>query len=102
MKVFGVFVVLLIFVLVIVFFQVFYIVWEDQQVIIMQFGKFVGQLVVELGFKFKLFFVQKVQIFDKCFFEWQGDVDELLMCDKVLIFVDVYVCWCIFDVLFFY
>ncbi|MEM9406542.1 MAG: protease modulator HflC [Acidobacteriota bacterium] len=102
MKALGALAVPLIFVLAIALLQAFYIVREDQQVIITQFGKPVGQPVVEPGLKFKLPFVQKAQTFDKRFLEWQGDADELPTRDKVLIFVDVYARWRISDALLFY
>lgn len=102
MKALGALAVPLILLLVISLLQAFFIVREDQQVIITQFGKPVGQPIIEPGLKFKLPFIQKAQTFDKRFLEWQGDADELPTRDKVLIFVDVYARWRISDALLFY
>ncbi len=102
MKALGALAIPLIFVLAIALAQAFFIVREDQQVLITQFGRPVGQPITEPGLKFKLPFIQRAQTFDKRFLEWQGDADELPTRDKVLIFVDVYARWRISDALLFY
>ncbi|REJ82592.1 MAG: protease modulator HflC [Acidobacteria bacterium] len=79
-----------------------FIVREDQQVIITQFGEPQGDPIVTPGIKFKLPFIQKAQVFDKRFLEWQGDAEELTTKDKVFIFVDVYARWRIADPLLFF
>ncbi len=79
-----------------------YIVREDQQVIITQFGKPVGGAVTEPGIHFKLPIIQKLQVFDKRFLEWTGDAEELPTRDKVFIFVDVYARWRIADPLLYF
>ena len=79
-----------------------FVVREDQQVIITQFGKPVGEAIVEPGLHFKTPLIQKLQVFDKRFLEWQGDSDELPTKDKVFIFVDVYARWRIKDPLLYF
>ena len=79
-----------------------FVVREDQQVIITQFGKPVGEPITEPGIHFKLPFLQKLQVFDKRFLEWQGDAEELPTRDKVFIFVDVYARWRISNPLLFF
>lgn len=89
-------------VLLVVLFNSAFVVREDKQVIITQFGKPVGEPITEPGLKFKLPFIQKLQVFDKRFLEWQGDAEELPTKDKVFIFVDVYARWRIADPLLFF
>ena len=79
-----------------------FVVREDQQVIITQFGKPIGAPITEPGLHFKWPIVQKLQVFDKRFLEWQGAAEELPTRDKVLIFVDVYARWRISDPLLFF
>lgn len=80
----------------------FYVVQEPEQVIITQFGKPVGDPVVDPGLKFKLPLVQKVHRFDKRFLEWDGDANELPTKDKRFIWVDTYARWRITDPLKFF
>jgi len=79
-----------------------YIVDERQQVVITQFGKPVGDPVITPGLKFKLPFVQKKQVFDKRFLEWDGDRNQLPTKDKRFIWVDTYARWRINDPLRFF
>ena len=79
-----------------------FVVREDQQMIITQFGKPVGDAITEPGLHFKVPFIQKLQVFDRRFLEWQGDAEELPTRDKVFIFVDVYARWRISDPLLFF
>jgi membrane protease subunit HflC len=79
-----------------------FLVREDQQVIITQFGEPQGDPINTPGLKFKLPFIQQAQVFDKRFLEWQGDAEELTTKDKVFIFVDVYARWRIADPLLFF
>ena len=79
-----------------------FVVREDQQVIITQFGEPQGDPITEPGLKFKLPFIQQAQVFDRRFLEWQGDAEELTTKDKVYIFVDVYARWRIADPLLFF
>ena len=79
-----------------------YIVDERQQVVITQFGKPVGDPVIAPGLKFKLPFVQKKQVFDKRFLEWDGDRNQLPTKDKRFIWVDTYARWRINDPLRFF
>ena len=79
-----------------------FVVREDRQAIITQFGKPVGDAIDTPGLKFKLPFIQKAQYFDRRFLEWQGDAEELPTRDKVFIFVDTYARWRISDPLLFF
>jgi membrane protease subunit HflC len=79
-----------------------YVVREDQQIIVTQFGEPVGGPVIEPGLNFKLPMIQRLHVFDKRFLEWQGEAEELTTKDKKYIFVDVYARWQIADPLLFF
>ncbi len=79
-----------------------YIVNEKEQAIITQFGKPVGDPILEPGIHFKLPFVQRVHFFDKRFLEWDGDPNQIPTRDKRFIWVDTYARWRISDPLLFF
>lgn len=79
-----------------------YIVDEKSQVIITQFGKPVGEPVVEPNIHFKLPVVQEVHYFDKRFLEWDGDPNQIPTKDKRFIWVDTYARWRIKDPLLYF
>lgn len=74
-----------------------YTVGEVEQVIITQFGKPVGEPVTEAGLKFKLPFIQEVNIIDKRVLEWDGDPSDMPTKDKLYIAVDLFARWRITD-----
>ena len=88
--------------LVIVFSQSAYTVTEVAQVIITQFGEPVGRPVVEPGLHFKIPFVQRTNVFDKRFLEWDGSPNQVPTKDKRFIWVDTYARWRITDPLLFF
>ncbi len=92
----------LLFGLVIIFSQSAYTVTEVAQVIITQFGEPVGDPVVEPGLHFKLPFVQRTNVFDKRFLEWDGSPNQVPTKDKRFIWVDTYARWRITDPLLFF
>ena len=79
-----------------------YTVTETEQVVITQFGEPVGNAVTSPGLKFKIPFVQKKNVFDKRFLEWDGDADDMPTKDKRFISVDTYARWRIIDPLKFF
>ncbi|MEO9004582.1 MAG: protease modulator HflC [Ginsengibacter sp.] len=79
-----------------------YIVNEKEQVVITQFGRPVGDAVTKPGIQFKVPFIQKVNVFDKRYLEWDGDPNQVPTKDKKFIFVDTYARWQITDPLQFY
>ncbi len=79
-----------------------YIVQESEQVVVTQFGKPVGEAVVEPGLQFKVPFFQKANYFDKRYLEWDGDPNQVPTKDKKFIFVDTYARWQITDPLQFF
>jgi len=89
-------------VIVMVGFDGMFIVDEQNQAIITQFGKPVGDTKFEPGLKFKIPFIQKVHYFDKRYLEWDGDRNQVPTRDKKFIFVDTYARWQITDPLQFF
>lgn len=79
-----------------------YIVNENEQVVITQFGKPVGEAITAPGFYFKIPFIQTTNYFEKRFMEWDGDPNQIPTKDKKFIFVDAYARWQITDPLQFY
>ena len=82
--------------------QTAYTVSETEQVIITQFGDPVGDPVVTPGLHFKVPFVQRTNVFDKRFLEWDGSPNQVPTRDKRFIWVDTYARWRITDPLLFF
>jgi membrane protease subunit HflC len=79
-----------------------FIVQEKDQVVITQFGRPVGEAIVEPGMYFKLPLVQVANYFEKRYMEWNGDPNQVPTKDKKFIFVDTYARWQIVDPLQFF
>lgn len=79
-----------------------YTVQENEQAVITQFGKPVGDNITTAGLHFKLPFIQEVKIFDKWLLEWDGDPTEIPTRDGKYIFIDAFARWQITDPLKFY
>ena len=82
--------------------QVLYVVREDKQVIITQFGRPVGDPVTTAGLHIKLPFIQKVNEFEKRWLAWDGDANQMPTLDKRFIWVDTFARWRISDPLLFF
>jgi len=102
MKKSQIFIVVLVVLAAILLFQSTYIVDETEQVVLTQFGKPVGEPVVEPGLQFKVPFIQTANYFEKRFLEWDGDPNQVPTKDKKFIFVDTYARWQISDPLQFF
>lgn len=89
-------------VLILVLLDGVFIVNEREQVIITQFGKPVGESITEPGVHFKTPFIQKTNVFDKRYLEWDGDRNQVPTKDKKFIFVDTIARWQIVDPLQFF
>src|SRR5689334_22027385 len=70
-----------------------YTVSEVQQAIITQFGMPVGEPVTSAGLKFKLPFIQDVNLIDKRVLEWDGKTSDMPTKDKLYISVDLFARW---------
>jgi membrane protease subunit HflC len=79
-----------------------YLVSETDQVIITQFGDPVGDPVTAPGLHFKVPFIQKANLFEKRFLEWDGNPNQVPTRDKRFIWVDTYARWRIVDPLRFF
>ena len=79
-----------------------YTVSETEQVIITQFGEPVGDPIVTPGLKFKAPFIQRTNVFDKRFLEWDGSPNQVPTKDRRFIWVDTYARWRITDPLLFF
>ncbi len=82
---------------VIVGYNSIYTVSETQQVILTQFGKVIGEPVVEAGLHFKIPFVQTPNMIEKRILDWDGDAREMPTKDKTFIEVDTFARWRIAD-----
>jgi membrane protease subunit HflC len=88
-------------ILLVVFDGVF-IVNEQEQVVITQFGRPIDEAITEPGVHFKTPFIQTTNFFDKRYLEWDGDRNQVPTKDKKFIFVDTYARWQIVDPLQFF
>ena len=79
-----------------------YVLDETKQVIITQFGKPIGEPVIEPGLHFKVPLIQKPNFFEKRSLEWDGDPNQVPTRDKRFIWVDIYARWRISDPLLFF
>lgn len=74
-----------------------YKVGEVEQVIVTQFGRPIGAPVTEAGLRFKLPFVQDVNVIEKRILEWAGNPSDMPTKDKLYISVDLFSRWRISD-----
>ena len=79
-----------------------YMVDETEQVIITQFGRPVGDAVIEPGIHGKVPFIQVANPFERRFLEWDGVANQVPTRDKRFIWVDTYARWRISDPLLFF
>ncbi|MCJ7581064.1 MAG: protease modulator HflC [Candidatus Aminicenantes bacterium] len=79
-----------------------YIVSETNQVIILQFGKPIGDSISNPGLHIKFPFIQKANYFEKRWLEWNGDANQIPTKDKKFIWIDTYARWKISDPLVFF
>ena len=89
-------------VFVVILFNSIFITNEAQQAIVTQFGRPVGEPIVDAGLKFKIPFIQKVIMFDKRILEWDGAANEIPTKDDKYIFIDTFARWRISDPLTFF
>src|SRR6516225_2209025 len=74
-----------------------YTVSEVEQAIITQFGMPVGAPVTDAGLKFKVPFIQDVNLIDKRVLEWDGNPSDMPTKDKLYVSVDLFARWRIVD-----
>jgi membrane protease subunit HflC len=88
--------------LIIVVLDATYIIRETNQVIILQFGKPIGDTVTKPGLHIKVPFIQTTNYFEKRWLEWNGDANQIPTKDKKFIWIDTYARWRISDPLTFF
>src|SRR4051812_24488359 len=74
-----------------------YTVSEVEQAIVTQFGMPVGEPVTAAGLKFKVPFIQDVNLIDKRILEWDGSPTDMPTKDKLYVSVDLFARWRITD-----
>jgi len=74
-----------------------YTVDETEQVVITQFGRIVGNPIIDPGLNFKIPFIQKANFFPKNLLQWDGDPGQVPTLDKTYIWVDTFARWKITD-----
>lgn len=92
------------YILLAIFFPVFVLLYEalfkvdeTEQVIITEFGKPVGEVIVESGLKLKIPFIQMVNRIEKRILLWDGTANDMPTKDKLYITVDTFGRWRIKD-----
>jgi len=74
-----------------------YVVDQAEQVIIVQFGEPIGDVVTDPGLHWRLPFIQEVRRFDKRMLDWDGDVSQIPTLGREFIIVDTTARWRIAD-----
>ncbi|OQY27408.1 MAG: HflC protein [Candidatus Cloacimonetes bacterium 4572_55] len=90
------------FILLFAFYLSVFTINETEQVVITQFGKPIGEPIMDPGLHWKIPFVQVVHAFEKRFLEWDGDPNQVPTKDKRFIWVDTTARWQIIDPLQFF
>lgn len=80
----------------------FYVLQEGKQAIKVQFGKPVGEPIINAGLHFKIPFIQTIHFFEKKVMEWDGYPNQIPTKDKRYIWVDTTARWKISNALRFY
>lgn len=84
---------------IVVIYDGFFIVEEGKQVMLTQFGRPIGTPKTKAGLYFKMPFLQKVNLFDKRIYIWDGDPNQIPTNDKTFVYLDVTARWRIVDAL---
>ena len=79
----------------------FYVLPEGQQAVITQFGRPIGEPIIEAGLHFKTPFIQDATYFEKRILIWDGDPNQIPTNDKTFVYLDVTARWRIADPLLF-
>ena len=84
---------------IVVIYDGFFIVEEGKQVMLTQFGRPIGTPKTKAGLYLKMPFLQKVNLFDKRIYIWDGDPNQIPTNDKTFVYLDVTARWRIVDAL---
>jgi membrane protease subunit HflC len=96
-KVVGLMVAIFVVVILLFITGAIYTVRENQQVILTQFGKPVGDPITEAGLHWKIPFIVKVNVLEKRVLAWDGVSSQMATRDKTYIQVDTFARWEISD-----
>ncbi len=97
MKSKGIYIIIAVAVILLVFYASAYVVDETEQVVVTQFGKVVGTPTIEPGLYFKIPIIQNVTYFPKNLLQWDGDPGQIPTLEKTYIWVDTFARWKIID-----
>lgn len=81
----------------VVLFSSIYTIDETEQVVITEFGKFIGEPKTEPGIYFKVPFIRQANYFPKNLLVWDGDPGQIPTLEKTYIWVDTFARWKITD-----
>ena len=95
-------VLVVVFLLIILLGNPFYIIQEGMQAVITQFGEPIGDPVTNAGLHLKIPFIQKVNYFEKRILDWDGYPSQIPTKDRKYIWVDATARWKIIDALKFF
>jgi membrane protease subunit HflC len=84
---------------IVIIYDGFFIVEEGKQVMLTQFGRPIGTPKTSAGLYFKMPFLQKVNLFDKRIYIWDGEPNQIPTNDKTFVYLDVTARWRIVDAL---
>jgi membrane protease subunit HflC len=87
----------IVLILLIVLYSAFYTLEEGHQAVILQFGRPVGEPVLQAGLHVKLPFIQQVRRFEKRLLVWDGDPNQIPTKGREFIWVDTTARWRIAD-----
>jgi modulator of FtsH protease HflC len=96
MKIKATFIVMLIAVVMVVFSSA-YVIDETEQVVITQFGKYMGKPKADPGLHFKWPFIWEANYFPKNLLHWDGDPGQIPTKEKTYIWVNSFARWKIVD-----
>ena len=97
MKSKGIYIIIVIAALLLIFYTCAYRVDETEQVVVTQFGKVVGDPKTEPGLKFMIPIIQKATYFPKNLRLWDGEPGQIPTLEKTYIWVDTFARWKIVD-----
>jgi len=92
--------VVLILLALLLFANPFFMVRQERQVVVVQFGKPV-KVITEPGLKLRVPFIQQIRVFSKKLLDYDSDPDEVISRDKRTLVLDSYAKWRIVDPLTF-
>jgi modulator of FtsH protease HflC len=90
-------IIVIIAILLVVLYSATFVVDQNEQVIVLQFGAPIGQAIIEPGLYFRVPFVQEVRRFDKRILSWDGEPNQVPTVEEQFIKVDTTARWRIAD-----